>query len=142
MKNNKEIYPQNDYLVDKSGNEFIFVDKTTMQGKSKDEILYIAKNNNIDSALSIYSKLLNLSPKAEQLYKTLIEENCIIQDKNKFIKLYCKINEISYPTFIRALNELINRSIIKINNDTIYVLDKYNISEQVLTKSILVISLK
>ena len=141
MKANQTIYPQNDYLVDKSNNEYIFVNKTTMRGISKDEIMYIKKSNNTDSTLDIYIKLLNLSPNAEKLYKTLIGENGIIFDKNSFTKLYCINVNISYPTFIRALNELINREIIKVNNNSIIVNKKYNISNDILCKKLLIIEL-
>ena len=122
-----KIVPKEDYLIDKSNKEYLFANKTDIWGLDTNDVVVIKKENNKDTTLDIYSKLLELNPNSEKLYKTLINDGGYIEQHAAFQKKYCINNGISRLTYVRALNELTCRGIVKREHNKLYIAEKYNI---------------
>lgn len=122
-----KIVPKEDYLIDKTDKEYLFVNKSDIWGLDKNDIAVIKKENNKDTILDIYSKLLELNPNSEKLYKAIINDGGYIEQHADFQKRYCINNSISRLTYVRALNELTCRGIIKREHNKVYVIEKYSI---------------
>lgn len=138
---NEHIVPQNDFLLDKTDDEFVVANKTKLWGKEKDVIAVFKKTTEDQDILQVYAHLLNLTKYGENLFIELNKNGGEIENNAKFEKLFCIKYKISRPTYIRALNELTARGIVKKAYPKIYLYDKYYIKDDIHGKKVLVMLL-